>query len=122
MLGSQMRENEGIYLWLQLAGRRRAARLPPALGPRPRRAAAEAQREAERNGTGVQMRLPFEPSLDDREPKFYALPQPALPPKDLAAAAGRRSTSSRARTPEPAGPYVLAGSTGVGSSCQISIS
>ena len=28
------------------------------------------------------MRLPFEPSLDDREPKFYALPQPPLPPKD----------------------------------------
>jgi hypothetical protein len=29
------------------------------------------------------MRLPFEPSLDDREQKFYALPQPALPPKDF---------------------------------------
>jgi len=29
------------------------------------------------------MRLPFEPSLDDREPKFYAMPQPALPPKNL---------------------------------------
>jgi hypothetical protein len=27
------------------------------------------------------MRLPFEPSLDQREAKFYALPQPALPPK-----------------------------------------
>jgi hypothetical protein len=29
------------------------------------------------------MRLPFEPTLDDREPKFYALPQPPLPPKDV---------------------------------------
>ena len=29
------------------------------------------------------MRLPFEPSLDDQEPRFYAQPQPALPPKDL---------------------------------------
>ena len=28
------------------------------------------------------MRLPFEATLDDREPKFYALPQPPLPPKD----------------------------------------
>jgi hypothetical protein len=28
-------------------------------------------------------RLPFEPSLDDREQEFYALPQPALPPKDM---------------------------------------
>jgi hypothetical protein len=51
------------------------------------RASAEqfrnAMREAEQNGRGVQMRLPFEPSLDDREPMFYAQPQPALPPKDV---------------------------------------
>jgi hypothetical protein len=76
-------ENEGIYLWLQLpdVAEPRAYVLPWD------RASAEqlqqALREAERQGSGVQMRLPFEPSLDDREPKFYALPQPALPPKDL---------------------------------------
>jgi hypothetical protein len=29
------------------------------------------------------MRLPFERSQDDQEPKFYAMPQPQLPPKDL---------------------------------------
>jgi hypothetical protein len=29
------------------------------------------------------MRLPFERSEDDQEPKFYAMPQPAQPPKDL---------------------------------------
>ena len=46
------------------------------------------------------MRLPFEPTLDAREPKFYAPPQPALPPKDLAEPPAR-STSSRARTPKP---------------------
>jgi hypothetical protein len=40
-------------------------------------------REAEQQGGGVQMRLPFEPSLEDREPKFYTPPQPALPPKDV---------------------------------------
>ena len=28
------------------------------------------------------MRLPFEQSLEDREPKFYAMPQPQQPPKD----------------------------------------
>ncbi len=27
------------------------------------------------------MRLPFEPSLDDDEPRFYAPPQPRLPLK-----------------------------------------
>jgi hypothetical protein len=28
------------------------------------------------------MTMPFESSLDDREPMFYAMPQPAMPPKD----------------------------------------
>jgi hypothetical protein len=83
VLGSSMQENEGIYLWLQLPDvpEPRAYVLPWS------RDLAEqlqtAQREAEENRSGVQMRLPFEPSLDDRAPKFYALPQPALPPKDF---------------------------------------
>jgi len=82
VLASRLVENEGIYLWLQLVevAEPRAYVLPWD------RASAEqlqqALREAEQQGSGVQMRLPFEPSLDDREPKFYALPQPALPPKD----------------------------------------
>ena len=38
--GSSIREDEGIYLWLQLTARR-AARLHPALEPRPRRGAPE---------------------------------------------------------------------------------
>ena len=37
-----------------------------------------AQREAQESQTQVQMRLPFEASLDDREPKFYAMPQPQM--------------------------------------------
>ena len=44
------------------------------------RRAREAQRERQPR---LRMRLPFEPTLDDREPRFYALPQPALPPKDV---------------------------------------
>jgi hypothetical protein len=83
VLAARQVENQGIYLWLQLPdiAEPRAYVLPWD------RASAEqlqqALREAEQQGSGVQMRLPFEPSLDDREPKFYALPQPALPPKDL---------------------------------------
>jgi hypothetical protein len=42
-----------------------------------------AQREAEESQSQVQMRLPFEDSLDDREPRFYAMPQAQLPAKDL---------------------------------------
>jgi hypothetical protein len=83
VLASTIREDEGIYLWLQLseAPEPRAYLLPWS------RELAEqlqaARREAEENHTQLQMRLPFEPSLDDRAPKFYATPQPALPPKDL---------------------------------------
>ena len=82
VLGSALREGQGIYLWLQLgdAPEPRAYVLPW------NREMAEqlqtARREAERNETPLQMRLPFEPSLDGREPRFYAMPQPAPPPKD----------------------------------------
>ncbi len=83
VLGSLMKEGEGIYLWLQLA----EAEQPRAyVLPWNRRLAEQLQKareEAEEQQTELRMRLPFEPSLDDREPKFYALPQPALPPKDL---------------------------------------
>ena len=83
VVASRLVEDRGIYLWLQL---------PDVFEPRAYvlpwdRASAEelqqAMRQAEQRGSAVQMRLPFEPSLEDREPKFYALPQPALPPKDL---------------------------------------
>jgi hypothetical protein len=82
VVASRLIENEGIYLWLQLVD---VAEPRAYVLPWDRDSAEQLQqalREAERNGSGVQMRLPFEPSLDDREPKFYALPQPALPPKD----------------------------------------
>jgi hypothetical protein len=83
VLASSFRENEAIYVWLQLSDvpEPRAYALPW------NRDLAEqlqtAQREASENQTQVQMRLPFEQSLEDREPKFYAMPQPQLPPKDL---------------------------------------
>ena len=83
VLASRLVEDEAIYLWLQLPdlSEPRAYVLPWD------RASAEqlqeAMREAEQQGSGVQMRVPFEPSLEDREPRFYAPPQPALPPKDV---------------------------------------
>jgi len=82
VLGSSIRENEGIYLWLQLDG---AAEPRAYILPWSRDLAEQLQatlREAEQRQSDVRMRLPFEPSLDDRKPKFYAMPQPALPPKD----------------------------------------
>ena len=83
VLAASMREDEAIYLWLQLKDvpEPRAYSLPW------QRELAEqlqaAQREAAESQSQVQMRLPFENSLDELEPKFYAMPQPQLPPKDL---------------------------------------
>ena len=83
VLSSSIREDVGIFLWLQLA----EASEPRAYVLPWNRDLAEqlqsAAREAEEQDGQLQMRLPFEPSLDELEPKFYAMPQPALPPKDL---------------------------------------
>ena len=86
VLGSSIREGEAIYIWLQMPGvdEPRAYTLPW------NRSVAnqlqEARRKAEEQGTGLGMRLPFEHSWDKQEPKFYPLPQPAMPPKDTPAA------------------------------------
>jgi hypothetical protein len=42
-------------------------------------------KEGEANGTGVEMTIPVERGLDEREPRFHAMPQPALPDKDYGA-------------------------------------
>ena len=84
VLASRPVENEAIYVWLQLpdVAEPRAYVLPWS------RASAEqlqqAMRDAKQNGGDVQMRLPFEPSLDEGERKFYAQPRQAPPPKDPA--------------------------------------
>jgi hypothetical protein len=84
VLGSQMREGDSLYVWLQLDGERepRAYRLP--WSQQMAQQLQQALEKAQRDGTEARMRLPFEPTLDNREPKFYAAPQPAMPPKDYA--------------------------------------
>lgn len=82
VLGATAREGEGIFVWLQFDG---AAEPRSYVMPWSRPAAEQLQKalsEAEESGAGVGLRLPFEPSWDEREPRFYAVPQPALPPKD----------------------------------------
>lgn len=84
VLSSSIREDVGIFLWLQLAEvpEPRAYVLPWSRDLAEQLQAAA--REAEEQNGQLQMRLPFEPSLDELEPKFYAMPQPGLPPKDQA--------------------------------------
>jgi len=79
VLSATLVEDQAIYLtlaWDQIPSlyklpwdRRMAEQLQDAL------------RDAQRNGTQPMMRLPFEQSWDDREPRFYAQPQPKMPDK-----------------------------------------
>ena len=81
VLSSQLREGDGVYLWLQISGavEPRSYRLPW-----DRKLAEDlekARAEAEKNGTPMMMRITFERTYDKRDRKFYAMPQPALPDK-----------------------------------------
>jgi len=82
VVGSIMREGEGIDLWLQLPGspQPRAYTLPWSVPLAEQLEAAK--RTVEGTEGSVKMKFPFETTLDDLEPKFYAMPQPAPPPKD----------------------------------------
>lgn len=82
VIGQQLREGEGLFLWLQFSAdpEPRAYVLP--WDGKLAEQLQTAWEEAQKNGTGVRMKLPFEATLDAREPKFYALPQPQLPSKD----------------------------------------
>ncbi len=81
VLSAAIREDEAIYLWLKIdgVGEPRYYVLPWDLGLAEE--LQEALREAAHNRSGVLMRFPFEPSWARDDPTFYALPQPALPPK-----------------------------------------
>jgi hypothetical protein len=96
IIGSYLRENDGVYLWLQLPGlaEPRYYKLPwdEKVAKALQGAIAENERQ---HGSGVGMGLPFERSWDAEEPKFYALPQPKLPDKP-----GERSPATVFRAPE----------------------
>jgi hypothetical protein len=82
VIGSYLKENDGMYLWLQLPGsdEPRYYKLPWDAKVAKALQTAIAENES-RHGSGVGMGLPGEFSLDREEPKFYALPQPKLPDK-----------------------------------------
>jgi hypothetical protein len=82
VIGSYLKENDGMYLWLQLPGsdEPRYYKLPWDAKVAKALQGAIAENESG-HGSGVGMGLPSEFSLDREEPKFYALPQPKLPDK-----------------------------------------
>jgi hypothetical protein len=88
VLSASLREGEAIYVWLQIEGTSEplAYALPWSLEAAQQLQGAMA--EVEETGTAVVMSQPFDGGLDDREPKFYATPQQAMPAKDYSASAG----------------------------------
>lgn len=81
VLGQRMEEDVAIYLWLALDGvpEPRSYVLP--WNQEMAKQLHEATRAAERQGSGVRMKLPFQASLEERERRFYVAPQEARPPK-----------------------------------------
>jgi hypothetical protein len=81
-LGALPVENQAIYVWLVMpdSPEPRAYALPWSV--QAAQQLQDAQSEAAVNGAGLRMTMPLEAGPDDRAPLFYAMPQPALPPKD----------------------------------------
>ncbi|OED39597.1 hypothetical protein AB833_14450 [Chromatiales bacterium (ex Bugula neritina AB1)] len=81
VVSALMKENVGIFLWLQLPEivEPRSYKIP--WSSETAKQLHKAQQNAEEQGTKVKMKKPFDSNLDDQEPIFYAAPQPALPPK-----------------------------------------
>jgi hypothetical protein len=85
VIGADLREGEAIYLWLRTSGVEEPRSY---VVPWDRKLAEQlhrARREAEARGTAVHARGLFEPGQDREQPVFYALPQPARPPKEVPA-------------------------------------
>jgi hypothetical protein len=82
VLAAALHEGEAIYLWLRFEAQRQPRYYAMPWQRDTAQNLQEVLREAEQHRGRVMIRLPFEPSLEDRvEPRFYALPQTRLPLK-----------------------------------------
>lgn len=72
---------EGKAIFLTLLWNEEPNLYQLAWDPRMAEQLQDAMRDADRQGTQPMMRLPFERSWDQQEPRFYALPQPKDPDK-----------------------------------------
>jgi hypothetical protein len=83
ILGSYMKEGEGIYLWLLIADAEEPRYYKLPWSDKVAKSLQQAvEKNAQQKGPGVAMRMPFE--SDDRaneDPRFYPLPQPKLADK-----------------------------------------
>ena len=86
VVSASLREGEGIYVWLQFDGASEPRSYILPWNMKTAQQLQTAMQEGQAKGTDVKMTMPSASSgLDDREPKFYAEPQQALPDKDYGA-------------------------------------
>jgi hypothetical protein len=81
VLAADMREGENIYLWLRMPGVEEPRFYVLPWDQELAKQLHSAQRDASARGTAVHARNLFKTSQNREQPKFYAMPQPALPPK-----------------------------------------
>lgn len=82
VLGAHLKEGERIFLWLQVDGINEPRYYALPWDEQVAKQLYGAQQEADEKGTEVRMTQPFATSYDYAETLFYALPQPARPPKE----------------------------------------
>ena len=82
VIGADLREGKGIYLWLRTPGAEEPRSYVLPWDQKLAEQLHRAQRDAEARGTAVQAGNLFRSGQDREEPMFYALPQPARPPKE----------------------------------------
>lgn len=85
VIGADLREGESIYLWLRVPGVEEPRFYVLPWDQQRAEQLHGAQREASAKGTAVHARGLFATSQDRQQPMFYALPQPARPPKEAPA-------------------------------------
>lgn len=83
--GTVIRENEAIYVWIQLPDENKPRAYELAWNEQTAIALHKAQQSAESEGSEVHMRRPFRDNQERSEPRFYNPPPPASPPKQVAA-------------------------------------
>ena len=85
VIGAELREGEAIYLWLRTPGAEEPRSYVLPWDQKLAEQLHRAQREANARGTAVRARGLFATGQDRQQPVFYAMPQPALPPKEAPA-------------------------------------
>jgi len=81
VIASYLVDGEAIYVWVQPEGDSEPLTIVLPWSEKTAEALTTAAAEGERNGTDISIE-PGQGGFDDREPKFYAAPQVALPLKE----------------------------------------